>query len=85
MSNWTNNFASVQQPLMMMTGMNNTNIDQLFLKKEEDVNIIKMLELKEKYYLLDGKVVDLLEDEKELESVSNDKNIKRTKEMKVLY
>jgi hypothetical protein len=82
MSNWINNFASVQQPLMM----NTTNIDQLFLKKEEDVNIIKMLELKgEIISLLDGRdEFDLLEDEKkELESVSADKNIKlEIKEMK---
>ena len=82
MSNWINNFASVQQPLMM----NNPNIDQLFFKKEEDVNIIKMLELKgEILSLLDGRdEFDLLEDEKkELESVSNDKNIKKEiKEMK---
>jgi hypothetical protein len=81
MSNWTNSFASVQPSMM-----NNTNIDQLFFKKEEDLNIVKMLELKgEILSLLDGRdEFDLLEDEKkELESVSADKNIKlEIKEMK---
>ena len=44
-SNWMSNFAAVHHTYMPTD--NSTNIDDLFKKKEDDKNVVKMIELKE--------------------------------------
>tara|TARA_Y100001935_G_C17310642_1_gene515833 strand:+ start:1710 stop:2498 length:789 start_codon:yes stop_codon:yes gene_type:complete len=64
---WTSTFAPVCQHSFMNLD-NSTDIDDLFLKKNEDVNIVKMLEMKgEILSLIQGKEeIELFEEEKEM-------------------
>ena len=61
-TNWTSNFATIQHSYIS----NDPNIDDLFKKKEEDINVIKMIELKELLLNLiqEKEDIDLTEDEK---------------------
>ena len=43
-SSWMSNFAGINHTYLPTE---DTNIDDLFKKKEEDTNVIKMIELKE--------------------------------------
>ena len=60
-SNWINNYASVSQgSLMGPFEDNSTTIDNLFTHKKEDVNVIKMLELR-------GEILSLIEGKDEFD------------------
>ena len=63
-SSWMSNFAGINHTYLPTE---DTNIDDLFKKKEEDTNVIKMVELKELLLdLIQGKEeIDLTEEEKE--------------------
>jgi hypothetical protein len=64
MSDWNvNNFASIAQDDMMN---NSTTIDQLFYQKNEDVNVVKMLELR-------GEILSLIEGKDEFDSTEEEK------------
>ena len=64
MSDWNvNNFASIAQDDMMY---NSTTIDQLFYQKNEDVNVVKMLELR-------GEILSLIEGKDEFDSTEEEK------------
>ena len=72
-SSWMSNFAGINHTYLPTE---DTNIDDLFKKKEEDTNVIKMIELKELLLdLIQGKgEIDLTEEErKEKEGGSEDK------------
>ena len=72
-SSWMSNFAGINHTYLPTE---DTNIDDLFKKKEEDTNVIKMIELKELLLdLIQGKEeIDLIEEErKEKEGGSEDK------------
>ena len=62
-SSWMSNFAGINHTYLPTE---DTNIDDLFKKKEEDTNVIKMIELKELLLdLIQGKEeIDLTEEEK---------------------
>ena len=45
-SNWSSNFAAIQHTYIPTSG-ENTNIDDLFKKREENINVIKMIEIKD--------------------------------------
>jgi len=64
MSDWNvNNFASIAQDDMMN---NSTNIDQLFYQKNEDINVVKMLELR-------GEILSLIEGKDEFDCTEKEK------------
>ena len=81
MSNWTSNFANI--PYNFAPIDESITIDSLFQKKEsekEDINIEKMIELKDEILSIihDKEIIDLDEDveeeeEKEKEKESNKK------------
>ena len=64
MSDWNvNNFASIAQDDMMN---NSTTIDQLFYQKNEDINVVKMLELR-------GEILSLIEGKDEFDCTEKEK------------
>ena len=64
MSDWNvNNFASIAQDDMMN---NSTTIDQLFYQKTEDINVVKMLELR-------GEILSLIEGKDEFDCTEKEK------------
>lgn len=68
-SSWMSNFAGINHTYLPT---DNTNIDDLFKKKEEDTNVIKMIELKELLLdIIQGKEeIDLTEEDiEEIEGV----------------
>ena len=71
-SSWMNNFAGINHTYLPTE---DTNIDDLFKKKEEDTNVIKMIELKELLLdLIQGKEeIDLTEEEKKEKEGGEDK------------
>tara|TARA_B100000575_G_C23098658_1_gene633793 strand:- start:171 stop:935 length:765 start_codon:yes stop_codon:yes gene_type:complete len=66
-SNWSSNFAAIQHTYIPTSG-ENTNIDDLFKKKEEDINVIKMIEVKDE-------IVDLIHKKEEIEFTEEEKKI----------
>jgi len=56
-SSWISNFAGVNQTYIPT---DNTNIDDIFKKREEDVNVIKMIKLKEL-------LVDIIQSKEEID------------------
>ena len=71
-SSWMSNFAGINHTYLPTE---DTNIDDLFKKKEEDTNVIKMIELKELLLdLIQGKEeIDLTEEEKKEKEGGEDK------------
>ena len=75
MSDWNvNNFASIAQDDMMN---NSTTIDQLFYQKNEDINVVKMLELR-------GEILSLIEGKDEFDSTEEEKKKLKKREKKMI-
>ena len=65
-SSWASNFAGINYTYVPTD--NNTNIDELFKNKEDDNNVVKMIELKDE-------MVDLIHKKEEIEFTQEEKAV----------